>query len=120
MYVLRNTPCLTGCNYCNKAFDIHRGLKHFFGFDAYRTYNNQPLQENAVQAAVEGKSILAVFPTGGGKSITFQLPALMSGEQVKGLTVVISPLQSLMKDRWIICGKTTSPALLLSTDCWIP
>lgn len=78
MYVLRNTPCLTGCNYCNKAFDIHRGLKHFFGFDAYRTYNNQPLQENAVQAAVEGKSILAVFPTGGGKSITFQVPALMS------------------------------------------
>lgn len=65
MYVLRNTPCLTGCVYCNQAFDIHRGLKHFFGFDAYRTYNNQPLQENAVQAAVEGKSILAVFPTGG-------------------------------------------------------
>ena len=99
MYVLRNTPCLTGCVYCNQAFDIHRGLKHFFGFDAYRTYNNQPLQENAVQAAVEGKSILAVFPTGGGKSITFQVPALMSGEQVKGLTVVISPLQSLMKDQ---------------------
>lgn len=99
MYVLRNTPCLTGCNYCNRAFDIHRGLKRFFGFDAYRTYNNQPLQENAVQAAIEGKSVLAVFPTGGGKSITFQVPALMSGEQVKGLTVVISPLQSLMKDQ---------------------
>lgn len=99
MYVLRNNPCLTGCNYCNQAFDIHRGLKHFFGFDAYRTYNNQPLQENAVQAAIEGKSILAVFPTGGGKSITFQVPALMSGEQVKGLTIVISPLQSLMKDQ---------------------
>jgi ATP-dependent DNA helicase RecQ len=42
---------------------------------------------------------LAVFPTGGGKSITFQLPALMSGENSKGLTVVISPLQSLMKDQ---------------------
>lgn len=99
MYVLRNTPCLTGCSYCNRAFDIHRGLKRFFGFDAYRTYNNRPLQENAVRAAVEGKSILAVFPTGGGKSITFQVPALMSGEQVRGLTVVISPLQSLMKDQ---------------------
>src|SRR5690606_11846606 len=45
------------------------------------------------------KSILAVFPTGGGKSITFQVPALMSGEAAKGLTVVISPLQSLMKDQ---------------------
>lgn len=42
---------------------------------------------------------MAVFPTGGGKSITFQLPALMSGKRIKGLTVVISPLQSLMKDQ---------------------
>lgn len=99
MHRLRNTPCLMGCDYCNQAFDIHRGLKKFFGFDSYRTYNSQPLQENAVQAAIEGKSILAVFPTGGGKSITFQVPALMSGEQVKGLTVIISPLQSLMKDQ---------------------
>lgn len=99
MYTLRNTPCLTGCKYCNQAFDAHRGLKKFFGFDAYRTYNGQPLQENAVRAAIKGKSILAIFPTGGGKSITFQVPALMAGEQVKGLTVVISPLQSLMKDQ---------------------
>lgn len=96
---LRNKPCLTGCDYCNQAFDIHRGLKKHFGFNAYRTYDGQPLQDNAVQAAVEGKSILAVFPTGGGKSITFQVPALMSGERVKGLTVIISPLQSLMKDQ---------------------
>ena len=50
-------------------------------------------------AAIDSKSILAVFPTGGGKSITFQLPALMSGENTKGLTVIISPLQSLMKDQ---------------------
>ena len=48
---------------------------------------------------MDNKSILAVFPTGGGKSITFQVPALMSGEATKGLTVVISPLQSLMKDQ---------------------
>ena len=43
--------------------------------------------------------MLAVFPTGGGKSITFQLPALMAGKAAHGLTVVISPLQSLMKDQ---------------------
>ena len=48
---------------------------------------------------MDGKSLLAVFPTGGGKSITFQLPALMAGECAHGLTVVISPLQSLMKDQ---------------------
>lgn len=99
MYALRNTPCLTGCDFCNQVFDAHKGLKTFFGFDSYRTYNNQSLQEDAVKAALKGKSLLAIFPTGGGKSITFQVPALMSGELVKGLTVVISPLQSLMKDQ---------------------
>jgi ATP-dependent DNA helicase RecQ len=96
---LRNRPCLKGCVYCNNALDIHKGLKRLFGFDSFRTYGGEPLQARAVQAAVDNKSILAVFPTGGGKSITFQVPALMSAANTKGLTVVISPLQSLMKDQ---------------------
>jgi ATP-dependent DNA helicase RecQ len=96
---LRNKPCISGCSYCNSALDIHKGLKHFFGFDSYRTYAGEPLQEQAVKAAVDNKSLLAIFPTGGGKSITFQVPALISGEAANGLTIVISPLQSLMKDQ---------------------
>lgn len=96
---LRSKPCLIGCVYCNQALDIHKGLKTYFGFESYREYAGEKLQENAVQAAVDNKSLLAVFPTGGGKSITFQVPALMSGVATKGLTVVISPLQSLMKDQ---------------------
>lgn len=96
---LRGTPCANGCTYCHNALDIHRELKRIFGYDSFRTYNGEPLQEKAAQAAVDGKSVLAVFPTGGGKSITFQLPALMAGKAVHGLTVVISPLQSLMKDQ---------------------
>jgi ATP-dependent DNA helicase RecQ len=99
MSLLRSKPCITGCNYCNNALDIYKGLKKFFGFDSYRTYGDEPLQEKAVKAAVNNKSVLAVFPTGGGKSITFQVPALMSAENSKGLTIVISPLQSLMKDQ---------------------
>lgn len=99
MLLLRSKPCITGCIYCNNALDIYKGLKKFFGFDAYRTYGGEPLQEKAVKAAVNNKSVLAVFPTGGGKSITFQVPALMSAENSKGLTIVISPLQSLMKDQ---------------------
>lgn len=99
MFRLRNKPCVNGCEYCNNALNIHKGLKRFFGFDSFRTYGGEPLQEKAIKAAVDSKSILAVFPTGGGKSITFQVPALMSGEASKGLTVVISPLQSLMKDQ---------------------
>lgn len=96
---LRGTPCADGCAYCREALNIHRELKRIFGYDSFRTYNGEPLQEKAAQAAVDGKSVLAVFPTGGGKSITFQLPALMAGRAVHGLTVVISPLQSLMKDQ---------------------
>ena len=57
------------------------------------------MQERAAEAAVRGESLLAIFPTGGGKSLAFQLPALMAGESSRGLTVVLSPLQSLMKDQ---------------------
>lgn len=96
---LCNTPCAKGCDYCRNTLDVHKGLKRIFGFNKFRTYNGEPLQEMATKAAVEGKSLLAVFPTGGGKSITFQLPALMAGRASHGLTVVISPLQSLMKDQ---------------------
>ncbi len=96
---LRSTPCKQGCPYCKSNLDINKKLKDFFGFDSFRTYDGEPLQQNAAQAAVDGKSLLAIFPTGGGKSITFQLPAFISGESERGLTVVISPLQSLMKDQ---------------------
>lgn len=97
--LLRQTTCEEGCIYCNTQLDVFHNLKAFFGYDQFRTYEGEPLQERAVQAAVKGRSLLAIFPTGGGKSLTFQLPALMAGHSVHGLTVVISPLQSLMKDQ---------------------
>ena len=96
---LRHTRCAEGCGYCSKYLDAHYNLKYFFGYDQFRTYEGEPLQENAVKAAVDSKSLLAIFPTGGGKSLTFQLPALMEARSVHGITVVISPLQSLMKDQ---------------------
>lgn len=74
-------------------------IEKWFGYDRFRTFGGEPLQENAAKSAIAGESLLAIFPTGGGKSLTFQLPALMAGETVRGLTVVISPLQSLMKDQ---------------------
>lgn len=96
---LRNNRCKDGCAYCNSQLDVIQNLKSFFGYNQFRTYEGEPLQEMAAKAAVDGKSLLAIFPTGGGKSLTFQLPALMEGRSVHGLTVVISPLQSLMKDQ---------------------
>lgn len=96
---LRATPCGLICAYCQDHLDAKFGLKKYFGYDNYRSYHGKNLQEQAVTSALEGDSLLAVFPTGGGKSITFQVPALMMGEASKSLTVVISPLQSLMKDQ---------------------
>ncbi len=99
MFLLRGKPCVTGCAYCHEALNPFNALKRYFGFSVFRSYGGAPLQESAVKAAIQNKSLLAVFPTGGGKSITFQIPALMAGENTKSLTVIISPLQSLMKDQ---------------------
>ena len=99
MKYLRHTPCAEGCPYCRSRFDAHSALQRHFGFAQFRTYNGESLQQHAVEAAIEGESLLAIFPTGGGKSLTFQLPALIAGETIHGLTVVLSPLQSLMKDQ---------------------
>lgn len=99
LFSLRNRPCHKACAYCESKLDVRKKLKEIFNYDNFRTYGGEPLQEQAAVSAVNNESLLAIFPTGGGKSITFQLPALMAGENYKGLTVVISPLQSLMKDQ---------------------
>ena len=65
-------------------------LKDVFGFDAFR-----PGQQDIVEAVTAGENVLAIMPTGGGKSLCFQLPALMRD----GVTVVISPLIALMRDQ---------------------
>ena len=98
MNLLCNTSC-GDCDYCHQRLDAHQGLKEFFGYDEFRLFDGVPMQQQAVESAIRGESILTIFPTGGGKSLTFQLPALMAGRNTHGLTVVISPLQSLMKDQ---------------------
>lgn len=65
-------------------------LSDIFGFDAFR-----PGQEQIVEAVTQGENVLAIMPTGGGKSLCFQLPALLR----EGVTVVISPLIALMRDQ---------------------
>lgn len=98
MNTLCNTSC-DDCDYCHKRINAHGGLKEFFGYNDFRMFDGVPMQQQAVEAAIRGESILTIFPTGGGKSLTFQLPALMAGRNTHGLTVVLSPLQSLMKDQ---------------------
>lgn len=99
VHALRYQKCSQGCSYCDNALNPLINLKKYFGYDKFRTFDGEPLQERSVEAAINGQSLLTIFPTGGGKSLTFQLPALMAGRAVHGLTVVISPLQSLMKDQ---------------------
>lgn len=71
-------------------FDAAPLLRDVFGFDAFR-----PGQEEIVDAVTAGENVLAIMPTGGGKSLCFQLPALLRD----GVTVVISPLIALMRDQ---------------------
>jgi ATP-dependent DNA helicase RecQ len=98
LHLLRGHPCTQRCGYCAESFNARSGLAHWFGFSDFRTFGKIK-QETVVQAGLNGDSLLAIFPTGGGKSLTFQLPAFMAGQATRGLTVVISPLQSLMKDQ---------------------
>ena len=71
--------------------DARRVLGTVFGFEAFR-----PGQEEVMEALLAGRNVLAVMPTGSGKSLCFQVPALVRGE---GLTVVVSPLVALMQDQ---------------------
>lgn len=71
--------------------DIHDILKKYWGYDAFR-----PLQEDIIDSVLQGNDTLGLMPTGGGKSITFQVPGLY---YESGVTLVVTPLVSLMKDQ---------------------
>ncbi len=86
--------------------DPRAALKHHFGFDEFR-----PLQEEIVADVLAGRDVFALLPTGGGKSLCFQLPAVMA----PGLTVVVSPLIALMKDQVDSLTAAGIPATFLNS-----
>ena len=101
---LRETSCSDpACPYCSVHLDPRRELERYFGFSSFRpepaNTTGGSLQEDIVRAGYRDESLLAILPTGGGKSICYQLPALSRHWRNGSLTVIVSPLQSLMKDQ---------------------
>src|SRR5215217_8865177 len=87
--------------------DLQGALKKHFGYSAFR-----PLQEEIINDALAGRDVFALMPTGGGKSLCFQLPALMRD----GLTIVVSPLIALMKDQVDALQASGIPATFLNSS----
>lgn len=103
---LRATPCGdSSCAYCRQHHDPQVLVKRYFGYDDFRPKPELPgqpgasLQAELVRRGLAGEPVLGILPTGGGKSLCFQLPALAHHERTGALTVVISPLQALMQDQ---------------------
>jgi ATP-dependent DNA helicase RecQ len=101
---LRDTDCKSpACSWCGEKNDPLRALTRWFGFDAFRAEPvdeiGRPLQERIVDEAMRGTSLLGILPTGTGKSVCYQIPALSKFDKTGALTVVISPLVALMADQ---------------------
>ena len=86
--------------------DLKSLLKSTFGYDAFR-----PLQKEIIDAALAGRDVMVLMPTGGGKSLCYQLPALARD----GLTIVVSPLIALMKDQVDALQAAGAPATFLNS-----
>ena len=101
LHRLRTEDCgAPDCAYCRKNHNVFAQLKRWFGFENFRPLpDGRPLQHDITEAAMADQSLLAILPTGGGKSLCYQLPALVRHERDSSLTVIISPLQALMKDQ---------------------
>ena len=101
---LRQDPCgSSDCDYCRESHDPERQLTRFFGYPSFRekpqTEQNESLQRAIVLDCMGDSPVMGILPTGGGKSLCYQLPALVRYWRCGALTIVISPLQALMKDQ---------------------
>ncbi len=92
----------------NNHSDPAKILKTVFGYDQFR-----PNQREVIENVLQKRDTLAIMPTGGGKSLCYQIPALL----FPGITVVVSPLIALMKDQVEQLHALGVPALFLNSSC---
>ena len=101
---LREIPCENqSCHYCLESHSPEKQLDKYFGFKEYRakprSEDGGSLQRQIVESGLLNEPLLAILPTGGGKSLCFQIPALANHFRSGALTIVLSPLQALIKDQ---------------------
>lgn len=90
------------CSYCSNIHNPRKELQRYFGFNDFRYENiekNESIQRDIVEIGMRDENIFAILPTGGGKSLCYQLPALNRFFRNGSLTIIVSPLQALMKDQ---------------------
>ena len=102
--LLRDTACADpGCEWCRERHDARSELARWFGFNEFRPEpadeDGRPMQQSIVEATMAGEHVLGILPTGAGKSVCYQVPALSRYDKTGALTVVISPLVALMADQ---------------------
>src|SRR3989338_4872196 len=86
---------------------LYKYLEQYYTFTAFR-----PGQKEIIDCVLRGKSVIVIMPTGGGKSLCYQLPAL----HLEGITVVVSPLISLMKDQVDALGERNIAATFINSS----
>ena len=101
---LRDTACTDpACGWCRERHDARKELTRWFGFSDFRpepaSDDGRPMQRSIVEVAMAGEHVLGILPTGTGKSLCYQIPALSRYDKTGALTVVISPLVALMADQ---------------------
>lgn len=94
-----------------ESFSLEAALKFHFGYDSFRSG-----QREVIEAALQDQDLLVVMPTGGGKSLCFQLPALLKS----GMTIVVSPLIALMQDQVEALQSNDVPATFLNSSLSLP
>ncbi len=101
---MRDQACTApSCGWCRERHDAKKELKRYFGFNDFRAKpaneQGKPMQQSIVETALAGENVLGILPTGTGKSLCYQIPALSRYNKTGALTVVISPLVALMADQ---------------------